>query len=255
MEKDFKKIYINWLNENIEQYKISDTVYRLTLPFLDRNNDCIELFIKLLDDERYYITDDSETINELKLSQFDIFTGTRRREIFDSILAAHGVSFSKNDELYITCSRDSLAQSKHMLSQCIIKVSDMFYLSRKNVKSIFIEDVQNFLDINNIRYIENVSFSGKSKLMSNYDFGIGKSNVAPERIIKVINNFDTTQAKNIIFSWTDTVEERKNKSQLYTFIQDFEKPISKEALSALKEYSIVPFLWSKRNDYILELSK
>ncbi len=255
MEKDFKKIYINWLNENIEQYKISDTVYRLTLPFLDRNNDCIELFIKLLDDERYYITDDSETINELKLSQFDIFTSTRRREIFDSILAAHGVSFSKNDELYITCSRDSLAQSKHMLSQCIIKVSDMFYLSRKNVKSIFIEDVQNFLDINNIRYIENVSFSGKSKLMSNYDFGIGKSNVAPERIIKVINNFDTTQAKNIIFSWTDTVEERKNKSQLYTFIQDFEKPISKEALSALKEYSIVPVLWSKRNDYILELSK
>ena len=255
MEKDFKKIYINWLNENIEQYKISDTVYRLTLPFLDRNNDCIELFIKLLDDERYYITDDSETINELKLSQFDIFTGTRRREIFDSILAAHGVSFSKNDELYITCSRDSLAQSKHMLSQCIIKVSDMFYLSRKNVKSIFIEDVQNFLDINNIRYIENVSFSGKSKLMSNYDFGIGKSNVAPERIIKVINNFDTTKAKNIIFSWTDTVEERKNKSQLYTFIQDFEKPISKEALSALKEYSIVPVLWSKRNDYILELSK
>ena len=255
MEKDFKKIYINWLNENIEQYKISDTVYRLTLPFLDRNNDCIELFIKLLDDERYYITDDSETINELKLSQFDIFTGTRRREIFDSILAAHGVSFSKNDELYITCSRDSLAQSKHMLSQCIIKVSDMFYLSRKNVKSIFIEDVQNFLDNNNIRYIENVSFSGKSKLMSNYDFGIGKSNVAPERIIKVINNFDTTQAKNIIFSWTDTVEERKNKSQLYTFIQDFEKPISKEALSALKEYSIVPVLWSKRNDYILELSK
>ena len=255
MEKDFKKIYINWLNENIEQYKISDTVYRLTLPFLDRNNDCIELFIKLLDDERYYISDDSETINELKLSQFDIFTGTRRREIFDSIFAAHGVSFSKNDELYITCSRDSLAQSKHMLSQCIIKVSDMFYLSRKNVKSIFIEDVQNFLDINNIRYIENVSFSGKSKLMSNYDFGIGKSNVAPERIIKVINNFDTTQAKNIIFSWTDTVEERKNKSQLYTFIQDFEKPISKEALSALKEYSIVPVLWSKRNDYILELSK
>ena len=85
MEKDFKKIYINWLNENIEQYKISDTVYRLTLPFLDRNNDCIELFIKLLDDERYYITDDSETINELKLSQFDIFTGTRRREILGSL--------------------------------------------------------------------------------------------------------------------------------------------------------------------------
>lgn len=54
--------------------------------------------------------------------------------------------------------------------------------------------------------------------MSNYDFGIGKSNVAPERIIKVINNFDTTQAKNIIFSWTDTVEERKtNRNYTHLF--------------------------------------
>ncbi|WP_347994743.1 DUF1829 domain-containing protein [uncultured Eubacterium sp.] len=136
-----------------------------------------------------------------------------------------------------------------------MKTNEEFNNLMKLDKHIFIKDVQNFLDINNIRYIENFYLSGKSKLMSNYDFGIGKSNVAPERIIKVINNFDTTQAKNIIFSWTDTVEERKNKSQLYTFIQDFEKPISKEALSALKEYSIVPVLWSKRNDYILELSK
>lgn len=255
MKKDFKKIYTDWLYENIEQYKISDTVYQLTLPFLDRNNDFIELFIKIMDNGTYYITDDSETLNELYLSQFDIFSSPRRKEIFNSIISSHGVSLSETNELYITCSQDALAQSKHMLSQCIIKVSDMFYLSRKNIKSIFIEDVQSYLDTNNIRYIENVSFSGKSKLMSNYDFGIGKSKDAPERIIKVINNFDINQAKNTIFSWTDTVEERKNKSKLYIFIQDSERKIPQDAINALKEYSITPVLWSSRENYIAELSK
>lgn len=131
----------------------------------------------------------------------------------------------------------------------------MFYLSRKNIKSLFLEDVQTFLDDNDIRYIENVSFSGKSKLMSNYDFGIGKSKNAPERIIKVINNLDLNQAKNTIFSWTDTVEERKNKSVLYTFIRDTDKKISKDAINALEEYSITPVLWSKRENYTEALNK
>lgn len=255
MKQDFKKIYTDWLYENIEQYRVSDSIYQLTLPFLDRNNDFIELFIKILENGKYCITDDSETINELKLSQFDIFNSPRRNEIFNTILASHGVSLSKDNELYIICSKGNLAQSKHMLSQCIIKVSDMFYLSRKTIKSLFLEDVQHYLDDNDIRYIENVSFSGKSKLMSNYDFGIGKSKNAPERIIKVINNLDLSQAKNTIFSWTDTVEERKNKSVLYTFIHDTDKKVSKDALNALEEYSITPVLWSNRNKYIEALCK
>lgn len=255
MKQNFKKIYTDWLYENIEQYKVTDSIYQLTLPFLDRNNDYIELFIKILDDGKYCITDDAETINELTFSQFDIFGSPRRKTIFNSIIASYGVSLSKDNELYINCTKNNLAPSKHMLSQCIIKISDMFYLSRKNIKSLFLEDVQTFLDDNDIRYIENVSFSGKSKLMSNYDFGIGKSKNAPERIIKVINNLDLNQAKNTIFSWTDTVEERKNKSVLYTFIRDTDKKISKDAINALEEYSITPVLWSKRENYTDALNK
>lgn len=59
--------------------------------------------------------------------------------------------------------------------------------------------------------------------MSNYDFGIGKQMLFLNCIIKVINNFDTTQAKNIIFSWTDTVEERKNKSAIIHIYSGFRK--------------------------------
>lgn len=42
---DFKKLYLDWLKDNIEQSKINDNIYRITLPFLNRDNDLIELYV------------------------------------------------------------------------------------------------------------------------------------------------------------------------------------------------------------------
>ena len=39
--------------------------------------------------------------------------------------------------------------------------------------------------LKNVRYLESVSFVGKSKLPANYDFGIPKSKKYPERLIKI----------------------------------------------------------------------
>ena len=46
MKTNFKQIYMDWLNENIEQAKIRNNLYRITFPYLDRNNDHIEIYIK-----------------------------------------------------------------------------------------------------------------------------------------------------------------------------------------------------------------
>lgn len=42
---------------------------------------------------------------------------------------------------------------EYMLAQSMMKVSDMFYLSKPNVQSIFLDDVQGFLDLDDIRYL------------------------------------------------------------------------------------------------------
>ena len=73
MNMKFKDEYIKWLYDNTDEYKVSDNVYRITLPFLNRNNDCTEIFIKL-DGDKYLLTDDGETINELELSGFNLFS-------------------------------------------------------------------------------------------------------------------------------------------------------------------------------------
>ncbi len=122
---NFKKIYLDWLNENIEQYKIKQNVFRITLPFLDRNNDHTEFYVEKLNENFYRLSDDGNTLNELELSNFDIFNSNKRTEIFNIILNSHGIKKSENNELYVECTLEDIETKKHMLSQCMIKISDL----------------------------------------------------------------------------------------------------------------------------------
>lgn len=248
---DYANMYMKWLNENIEQHKVKDNIYRVTLPFMDRNNDFIDIYIIDNKNNSYTLTDDGAILNDLTFNGFDLHS-KRRNEILKSITNSYGISLYKN-ELTINCSIQDLPIKKHLLAQCMIKVNDMFFLSKNTVQSIFLEDVQSYLDNNNIRYIDDISIVGKSKLITHYDFGIAKSKIASERFIKTVNNFDINSARNIIFSWGDTKSERHSDTQLYVFINDINKKVSPEAYSALKEYDIIPAMWSKKENYINEL--
>ena len=169
VDMDFGKLYVDWLKQNIDQYKVNETTFRLTLPFLDRNNDLIEMYI------------------------------------------------------------------------------------RSNVQSVFLEDVQKFFDAHDVRYIDNICLTGKSKLTTHYDFAIARSKNSAERFIKVVNNMDLNAARNIIFAWNDTKDMRQHEAKLYTFIQNTDKKVSDDALGALKEYGINPALWTEKDKYISEL--
>lgn len=251
---DFCSLYLNWIKQNIEQFKVNNNTFRLTLPFLDRNNDEIEIYIIQKDDGTFYITDDGATLNDLQLGGFDIFGSNRRKMILDSIVSAYGITKTDDNELVANCTMQDLALKKHMLAQCMIKVSDMFYLSKSNVQSVFLDDVQNFFDHNDVRYAENIIITGKSKLTTHYDFLITRSSRSTERSIKVINNMDLNAARNTIFAWSDTKETRQPGTKLYTIIQDVDKKVSNDAIGALKEYNIKTILWTERDQYIDELT-
>lgn len=253
VDVDFGAMYVDWLKQNIEQYRINEHTFRMTLPFLDRNNDFVEMYI--IDDGsgNYSITDDGATIHNLQLVGFNPLSTLRRKTILESIVASYGVTKTPDDELCVRCTMDNLPMKKHMLAQCMVKIDDMFYLSKNNVQSVFFEDVQKFLDENDIRYVDNFNLLGKSKLTNHFDFAIAHSQKVPERLIKVVNNMSIDAAKNIIFAWNDTKDMRHHESRLYTFIQNSENKVSDDAIGALKEYGIVPALWTEKGKYVSEL--
>lgn len=249
----FVNNYMLWLKNNIIENKITNDTYRVTTPFLDRNNDHIEVYVIMQDKNNFKITDDGATVGELLFSGFSIKGSNKRQDIFNTIIASHGVSSGDNNELYVDANMSNFAMKKHMLTQCMIKVSDLFSLSQPNIKSIFLEDIKYFLESNDIRFTERTSFLGKSRLVNNFDFVIAGHKEVPERIIRGINTIRADYAKSIIFSWEDIKETRPKNATLYTFINDDGKKASKEALQALHEYDIKPVLWSERQNYIEEL--
>ena len=253
IDVDFGKIYIDWLKQNIDQYRVNEHVYRMTLPFLDRNNDMVEMYIIDEKNGSFTITDDGATISDLKMSGFDCASSDKRKSILQSIVSAHGVTKTDEDELIIKCTMSDLALKKHMLAQCMVKVSDMFSLARSNVQSLFLEDVQKYLDANDVRYVDNICLTGKSKLTTHFDFAIARSKKSSERLIKVVNNMNLDAARNIIFAWNDTKDMRQKEAKLYTFIHDVDKKVSDDALGALREYGIQPALWTEKDKYISEL--
>jgi hypothetical protein len=242
--------YYIWLKDKTAWKNINDWV-EITTPYIDRNNDYIQIYLKKTEDG-YLLTDDGSTISSLK-EEGCAFDSQKRQELLKLALAGHGVSLA-DDKLQVTATADTFAFRKHSLVQAILTVNDMFYLAEPHVVSLFFEDVGNWLDISDIRHSKQISFIGRSGYTRKFDFIISKSSVAPERIIKAINNPARSSTNSVIMDWVDTKDVRPADSKAYAIINDNDRIISSSVLDALNSYEIKPILWSTREAYKAELA-
>lgn len=248
---DFKTEYLNWIKSNMEIVSSTSGTFRLTAPFLDIDNDFVEIYINHSGD-KLLLTDGGETISNLELSNFKM--SPKRHAVLQTIVNANGVNLSKDGEIFAEATLSTFGLKANSLMQCMIKISDMLILSDNNVKAFFSEDVKKFLDENDIRYTPNVSFVGKSTFYANYDFVIPRSKKKPERFITPINAARENIIKSTIFTWEDVKPSRGTDCILYAIINDRDKDIPPANISALKEYGIQCVPWSTIDDIREDLS-
>lgn len=249
----FKNDYMALLKKKTTEYKINDNVFRITTPLLDRNNDAIEVYL-IKDENQLTITDDGYIVNDLVSSGLNFQKNTLRFKYLQNILANHGVSIGENKDLYIKATTKNYAMKMHLLTQCMSKISDLFILNKPNVISLFNEDIKDFLVDNDIRFIENPLFIGKSNLTSQYDFAIPRTKVAPERIIKATSNINLNFARTTLFGWEDTKGNRDKDSTLYLIFDDRNKNASEDVGTAIDSYDVNLVKWSEIDNYQKELS-
>ena len=172
----------------------------------------------------------------------------RRKALLQSTLNGFGVHLN-GEAIEVKATPETFPLRKHNLLQAILAVSDLFYVARANVESFFFEDVALWMDGGDIRYTQNVSFTGRSGYNHLFDFVIPKSRRQPERILRVINNPNKDYAQAAAFAWMDTKDVRPADATAFAILNDRDRIVTDTVADALKSYDITPIPWSKREEY------
>lgn len=242
--------YYDWLKAKTNWREINDWV-EITTPYLDRHNDCIQIYLKRQNSE-WLLTDDGYTLSDLAQSGCEIDT-PRRKALLATTLNGFGVQ-QNFEALEVKATEENFPLRKHSLLQAILAVNDLFYVARANVASFFFEDVALWLDDADVRYTSRVNFVGRSHYNHQFDFVVPKSRRAPERILRVINNPNKDTAQSTAFAWLDTKEVRPSDSQAFAILNDRDRQVGDAVHDALRSYDITPIAWSKREEFREQLA-
>lgn len=239
-----KESYISWLEKEISINKINE-YFEITSPLLDRYNDYLQVYAKIVNNNEIILTDDSFILNNLEMSGIDI-KSPKRQQLLNSFLKKYMLTLD-NNALTTKTNIEEFPQKILFLMQAMLNIDDMFMLSQNRVSSLFMEDVTNFLDNKEIYYTKNVNFWGKSGFLYSYEYLIQRTKNKPERLCRVINNPNRQSFENTIFMWNDTKENRDPNSQLIVFLND-EKNFDSNILTGFKNYDVNVIPWSKKEN-------
>jgi len=126
--------YWAWLRDKTTLRQVKDWVeiFEITTPYLDRHNDCIQIYAKRRDGG-FVLTDDGYILHDLEQSGCKI-DSAKRQALLKMTLNGFGVQLN-NQALEVHASPDNFALRKHNLVQSMLAVNDLFLSGRPSSSS------------------------------------------------------------------------------------------------------------------------
>jgi Domain of unknown function DUF1828/Domain of unknown function DUF1829 len=250
---------MNWINTLMDNYyaflkektlvKVSSTTdwVEISTPFVGLFNDTVDIYAKK-DGNKIILSDDGNTLRDLELSGLEISRSPRRKEILDRLLINYGVRIN-NKELTTEATERDFPQKKLNLISAISETADMYYLAKHTVASVFREDVRSYLDEQELIYTPYFISKGSTGLEFTFDFQIAYRNT--EIVIKSFNSVNKMNLPHFLFTWDDIKKVREQQTQKeiigLAVINDIDREVSDEYLSALDNKGAQNILWSQRH--------
>lgn len=243
------KEYFDWFKKNhkLSEYK---NIIEVSTPSVDSFGDNINLILKP-EGDKIRVSDDSYVVWNLEAHGLNVTNKrSRRYRLLNSILEFESVTLDKNtNEIFKITSMKNIGQGIHDVVQSISKITDLMYLNKSNVRSVFTEDVFNYLKDNRDKYdyFPNLQILGQSKLSFNFDALFTTKNRV-KKLSKFYNSFSKNTVENVLVSWLDTIKDREERFDgslgMAIVVNDQDgQTFSKEYIDALAEYDIdiIPF--------------
>lgn len=240
--------YYDFLNNKtlVTTGNSSDWV-EISTPFIGLFNDSIDIFAKKLGD-KIILSDDGNTLRDLELSGLEVLRSPKGKEMLNRILLHYGVRMA-NDELTIEATEEDLPQKKLNLISAISETADMYYLARHSVAGIFREDVKAYLDEQELIYTPYFISKGSTGLEFTFDFQIAYKSA--EIVIKSFDSINRMNLSQFLFTWEDIKKRRRQQTHKkvigLAIINDIDREVSEEYLSALESKGAQYIRWSQRH--------
>jgi len=115
----------------------------VSTPFTFEDGDHLCILLKKSAD-RWYFTDEGHTFMHLSYDDIDVDKGTRRK-IIDTVLGTYQIQ-NFEGELRCLVENGDFGDALFTFVQGIIKITDVSYLRRERLRSLFMEEFQGFLE-------------------------------------------------------------------------------------------------------------
>lgn len=237
-----KESYMKFIEKNTQIPKTKGQKTEVVTPFINSTGESISFEVRA-DGKKYIITDNGYTYWDMNLQDINLNKKNKRRELLDSKINYYGFSINKENEIYKITITNELGQAIHDMTQLLLSIYDLTYLSQKNVYQQFFDDVKDYFNTNNQKYIFLPEFNLAGKSHLNHKFNYAFHSNGKTKLVKVFRTINKSQVESILASWLDTVEVRKsnyndNEELRIIISEDGFNNLSDDYKLALENYNI-----------------
>ena len=239
--------YYQWLRSQTHLIGDEETGWTaISTPYTGIFNDGIEIYCRRSNGS-WTLTDGGDSLKLLEQIGVNISRSKKRKRILQRIVNNYGINLN-DDELSVEATDKNFIQKKHYLLQALLEVHELEQLAEHTVKSLFKEDVEAYLDEQNILYTKDVKFTGFNGLDYHFDFQVPKRN--KEYVLKAANSLQKNTISSFVYSWQNVKKLReKNISKSFDaalILNDVEHEPKSDLLEALQVEKVEIYYWSDK---------
>lgn len=245
---DFKgkvSSHVNLVSEGISRYQVRH-------PFTFDDGDHFVILLKQYGD-RWYLTDEGHTIMHLSYEGLSLDKGSYK-EVIDNTVTSFGLN-NKEGELILQIPEERFGDAFFTFTQALIKISDIKYLERERIKSLFMQEFKEFL-YQSVPDSKRIFDYFEPKLDPQGVYPIDcfiRGKMRPLFIFGIDGDSKCQTATNIIYWW-----ERQQKSFDVLAIHENQEEISRKVLARFsdvcgKQFSSLPSNRDRISKYISDL--
>lgn len=243
--------YLDWYKSKVT-FKQLENASEIITPYVNHINDRISIYIEIFPNKSIKISDDGVTLNELSMMSLNLETKTRKR-IMEDTLRNFNVK-SENEILFVVAKNiQDFPQMKHNLLQCILRLYDLLFTDRPNIRSLYKEEVLNFLFENEFGGSISPRFQGDSGIIYNIDYSLGATKSRPNTLMKFQNQPDFSSITEQKFIADDLKEEPSLRVNGFKYVMITGEKNTSERVNQAANFAGIEMIHFAEKEKILDL--